>query len=108
MQGDYLPLRFSHRTYHKLKEIDVEAAVTLLEVFLAQRKYLGKTFLEYDTTYDRNDGKTANYAIGSERVLVLLFRDRNGRIFTTVRPQNPQKLRYYSNSKGKLFKIIFD
>lgn len=107
MSEDYLNLNFSHKGFVKLDHIDTDAAVVLLEVFYNQKKYLGNSFVKYDATYIRADGQKGKYEIASEKVIVLLFMDRNGRIFTDVRPHTQEKLRYYSRSKGRLFKINF-
>ena len=98
-------LNISNNGYVKLQEIDTDAAVKLLEVFLNQKKYLSRSFIEYDTTYVSHDGQKRKYEVGTEKVLVLLFMDRNGRVFTDTRPYSADRLKYYSRSKGREFKV---
>lgn len=100
-------LTFSHKGFTKLDHIDTDAAVVLLEVFMNKKKYLGNSFVKYDATYIRNDGQKGKYEIATEKVIVLLFMDRNGRVFTDVRPFTGDKLKYYSRSKGRYFKVNF-
>lgn len=90
--------------YEKLKNIECNEPVILLEVFEKTRNEMGKEFIDYDTLY-KNNGIDEFYKIPDGEYLVLLFRDTYGVIFTTIR--NINKKEYYLKNKGKKFAIEF-
>lgn len=107
-------LKFSHDTYLKLQNID-GPEVLLLEVFLTKKEYLSESFINYDTEYvDETVPTLANYKLPEGELLVLLFKDRRGTVFTTVRNRYSKnngntfdKLPYYRSKRDQFFKLEF-
>ena len=82
-------IKFSHKTYFKLQNIDVDDKIVLLEVFIKTREDLAKEFVSYDTSYTQED-RGAFYELPKGKLLVLLFCDINDRLFTTIRRHTPE------------------
>ena len=107
-------IKFSRTSYFKLFPIDMNDDLILLEVFpIPSKEKLSKQFIEYDTAY--SDESSADlfkfnqfYKLPSGELLVLLFMDSSGSIFTTVRSRYGKlgdKLPYYLDSRGHSFVI---
>ena len=96
-------IKFSHCDYNKFAKVNTHRPVILMEVFSKERTEMHKTFIEYDTT--RANGEA--YTLSKGKHLVLLFRDKTGNIFTTVRPWKPEKEQFYKNKRGKEFRVVF-
>jgi hypothetical protein len=107
-------IKFSRNGYFKLLPIDMLDDLILLEVFpIPSKEKLSKQFIEYDTAF--NDemkmdlfGFNQFYPLPSGELLVLLFMDSSGSIFTTVRSRYGKlgdKLPYYLDSRGHSFII---
>ena len=95
-------IKFSH-IYNKMKNIDLEKSVMLLEVFKVDSANLFPLFVDYDTAYFNK-----NYKLPKGKVLILLFKQDNN-LFTTVRSAwRKSKYDYYLDQKGKEFKIILE
>ena len=106
-------IRFSHRGYCKLNGVDVCAPVKLLEVFQKHYTDLSDIYKGYDTSYlidgVRDGVKSMGfYQLPNALLLVLLFEDKHGKVFTTMRRYAPDKWDYYRRMRGEEFKIIFD
>ena len=100
-------LYFSHTTYDKLKDIDVKNPITLLETFIKTDSNLSDAFVEYDTTYHNGGGKKYNFQLHKGSNIILLFKDKNGSLFTTIRSNSAKKLSYYNAMRGREFFIEF-
>lgn len=106
-------IKFSHK-YYKLDVIADNVSggkhpVTLLEVILTHTSYLHPSFIEYDTTYF--DGtQIQKYPLKTGVILILLFKDYKGNLFTTVRSRygkSGDNLSYYMSKRGEEFEIVF-
>lgn len=111
-------IKFSHK-YYKLDNIKLPPSndkarelyfpITLLEVFVKKAEDLSPAFVEYDTTYF--DGKQIeHYKLGKGEHLILLFKDYEGNLFTTVRSRygkTGDRFKYYSSKRGEEFAVIF-
>ncbi len=106
-------IKFSHN-YTKLAGISQKITggkhpVTLLDVFVKDAKELSPDFIKYDTTYiEGTDFK--NYKLPTGVVLVLLFIDFKGNLFTTVRSEygkTGHKFPYYNSKRGEAFEIVY-
>ena len=100
-------IKFSHGDYHKLRHIYVGEDIQLLEVFVGDSDKLSFSFVTYDTTYDEN-GDKHNFILPKGKVIILLFMDISGSLFTTIRRYTPKKYEYYHGSRGYLFKVKFE
>lgn len=112
-------IKFSHK-YYKLDNIAEQfknenntpklcKTAILLEVFTKNSPDLHSAFVEYDTTYF--DGKQIeSYKLPAGPLLILLFKDWKGNLFTTVRSRfgkSGDKLPYYMSKRGEEFEIVF-
>lgn len=102
-----LIIKFSHE-YTKLGIIPDKAK--LLECFVKQSEELSEDFINYDTCYlSPDENRFQNYQLPEAKpVIILLFlieNTFNPKTFTTVRPYNFFKYKYYSELRGKEFKI---
>lgn len=112
-------IKFSHK-YYKLDVIADNASggkhpVILLEVFSKHLEELHPSFIKYDTSYF--DGKNIEeYKLPNKGLIVLLFKDYKGNLFTTVRPRmkylqhantTVDKYNYYMSKRGEEFEIVF-
>ena len=104
-------IKFSHE-YDKLKGLDLCAPVRLLEVFLKDEADLHPVFRGYDTAFSVvKDGlmQMGFFALPKgQRLLVLLFQDKAGKLFTTMRRCTPENSRYYMASRGEFFKVVIE
>ena len=105
-------IKFSTLSYYKLKDIVDDQPVILLEVFqVSSVEGLSKSFLDYDTKY--KDDQTligdSHFKIPkSGSLLVLLFIDERGRLFTTIRSRygkSGDKYTYYRSKRNCHFWI---
>lgn len=97
-------IKFSHR-YTKMFGITVNGEkALLLQVFPIDHKDLSNVFIAYDT--EISDTKE-HYKLPTGKLLVLLFINDNGTVFTTIRRWTPQKAEYYTGLMGKEFEITF-
>ncbi len=108
-------IKFSH-AYYKLDNIAEQyknenntpklcKTAILLEVFTKNSPDLHSAFVEYDTTYF--DGKQIeSYKLPTGPLLILLFKDWKGNLFTTVRSRwgRHESVNMKSNSKGVTIK----
>lgn len=99
---------FSHRTYDKLKNIDVDNPIRLLEVFSKTKANLSETFINFDATYKSTKGQNKRFNLHDGMNIILLFQDSKGNLFTTVRSYTVKKFNYYSFMRGKEYMISFD
>lgn len=100
-------IKFSHKTYFKLQNIDADNKIVLLEVFIKTKDDLYREFISYDTAYTQ-DGRGIFYVLPEGKLLVLLFCDINDRLFTTIRRYTPSKLEHYMSKRGELFRVVFN
>jgi hypothetical protein len=107
MLNDVMEIKFSHRDYRKLRHVCIDDDLVLLEVFTGQSDKLSFMFTEYDTVYDEN-GVRHNFVLPRGKVIVLLFLDINGNLFTTTRRYTDRKYEYYIGSRGKIFRVKFE
>lgn len=103
-------IRFSH-TYFKLNymtgdnnNVTPVQGATLVNVSKVSLKDLPQKFLNYDTTYPNG-----TYPLKDGEYLLLLFVTTDYKndefIFTTIRPYNKQKEKYYKELAGKYFSV---
>ncbi|MCB1144489.1 MAG: hypothetical protein KDK54_19700 [Leptospiraceae bacterium] len=100
-----LIIKFSHE-YYKLNLIP--SKVTLLETFVKQSEELSESFVEYDTRYIlENENKFKYYQLPEAKpmIVLLFYVESSNTTFTTVRPYNYFKYKWYSENRGKKFKI---
>ena len=97
-------IKFSH-TYVKFKGLKTDKTVTLIWAMLVHKEDLSEYFLEYDTKY-YSGGEKHNYPLKPTIYLMLFFMDPNGKLFTTLRRNTPEKESYYRSSIGQQFKVI--
>ncbi|HUC38698.1 MAG TPA: hypothetical protein VL944_01035 [Candidatus Acidoferrum sp.] len=91
--------------------------VTLLQIFIVNKKDLSRTFLNYDSTYydEKSRNKTQkHYPLFNGKLIVFLLmaKPNSGkgkpRIFTTIRKWTAQKEKYYRKHSGKTLYIEKD
>jgi len=102
-----MDIRFSHNSYLKLLDVAIDKKVKLLEVFTTRASSFSEDFVEYDTAFIANDGRKINYTLPIGKVIVLLLRDADGVIFTTIRRFTERKYTFYMQSRGKEFDLNF-
>ena len=97
-----MKIKFTHK-YNKLKNDDgtIDSSFKLIDLIPVNLENLSEEFLKYDT----DNGlfqlpKKGNY-------MMLIFQKNKGGIFTTLRRLTPEKLRYYTESIGKIFEVEF-
>jgi len=103
---DNYSIKFSHR-YRKLHVLPSETRprARLLQVIPIDAAELTDMMCEYDATYEDAEGRPVRYPLPVHgKVLVLVFESVGG-IFTTIRPHNDEKERYYRSATGALFFI---
>jgi len=87
--------------------VAITKKVRLLEVFTARASSFSEDFVEYDTAFIANDGRKINYTLPTGKVIILLLKDVNGVIFTTIRRFTERKYTFYMQSRGKEFDLLF-
>lgn len=99
----HLPeIRFT-KWLQKLTCIDTSRPVTLIHVSPTRICRLSGEFLRYDTKFT---GERGYYDLtGLDHIILLMFMDEDGAIFTTLRPITEPKLTYYRSMLGKPFKV---
>jgi hypothetical protein len=90
-------ITFSHK-YEKLKDLNNNDSIKLLEVINVKLENLSNCFLTYDTDGVYKLPKKGNY-------LMLIFEKGLGDIFTTLRSYSDAKERYYTSNIGEFFII---
>lgn len=71
----------------------------LLEVFIVEKRYLHKDFVNYDCAYG-TEGR--NYPLPKGKLVVLLLQARDSKeLWTTVRRCYKSKLDYYRELRGQ-------
>jgi len=100
-------IRFSH-DYIKFLNIKTHKPVHLLEVFEKEKKELHPVFIRYDTSYVDNEDEHGEYKLTDGKLLILVFMDFTGNIFTTIRNSKDGKKEYYTSKRGEVFNIIRD
>lgn len=87
----------------KLVAIDTSQPVTLIHVSPTRVARLSGEFIRYDTRFT---GDRGFYDLtGLDHILLLMFMDSSGAIFTTLRASTAPKLAYYQSMLGKSFKV---
>lgn len=66
-----------------------------------------KDFIHYDTLFYGEKLVEQHYELKEGSYLILLFWS-NGKLFTTIRPHNNQKFKYYFSLIGQEFEIIIN
>ena len=95
-------IRFSHKY---LKLTAVGDRVKLLQIVKIKFSELLEHFVEYDTKY-LNEGKFEFYLLPNSGLgIMMIFKNISNKIFTTIRPFNPQKWDYYKKLEGQWFDI---
>jgi len=102
-----MDIRFTHNSYLKFTNIEIDRRMRLLEVFIAYSSKLSEEFVEYDTSFISGDGSKHNYPLPKGKVIILLLIDPCGGVFTTVRRFTERKYEHYMNSRGKEFCLDF-
>jgi hypothetical protein len=88
----------------KLVGIDTSQPVTLIHASHTRISRLSGEFLRYDTKFS---GERGFFNLeGYDHIILLLFADRDGSLFSTLRPYNEGKLNYYQNSIGQPFEVV--
>jgi hypothetical protein len=107
-------IKFSH-AYSKFFEdingdekrrVDDAYEAILLEVFTVERKALCPAFVEDDTLIEGGCGES--YPLVDGLLLVLLFRTKEGFMFTTIRRWTEKKAGYYRDQRGNTFEVIIN
>lgn len=101
-QQFYKKIKFSAH-YEKLKNINAEEPVTLMEVFIKDREHMEQSFIDYDTTFLGSDKQ---FPLPEGKYLVLLF-NQNGTLFTTIRRYTSHKAAYYFGMRGKKLMVEY-
>ena len=96
-------IKFSHTTYRKLDHIGTSDPVMLLQVLEGFDTNLSQSFIDYDTTYGNNE----QYELPKGRLIILVFKDLLGYVFTTIRRWTPKKEAYYKEQMGEYFEVVF-
>lgn len=87
----------------KLVAIDTSQPVTLIHVSPTRVARLSGEFLRYDTRFT---GDRGFYDLtGLDHIILLMFMDSSGAIFTTLRTITEPKLKYYQSMLGRSFKV---
>jgi len=88
----------------KLENIATHEPVTLMHVSHTRISRLSGEFLRYDTKFS---GERGYFNLeGYDHIILLLFVDAEGSMFSTLRPYNEGKLNYYQSSLGQPFKVV--
>jgi hypothetical protein len=88
----------------KLNQIDIDSPVTLIHVSFTKVSKLSGGLLRYDTRFTYSSGY---YDLtGIEDVILLIFEDNRGMIFTTLRPYTLAKMDYYRSMQDHMFKVV--
>lgn len=103
-------IKFSHeysKFPHRMFEIGITEA-QLLQVFKTHYNELSESFIAYDTHYfepeDSDNDKW--YPLPKTDLLVLIFDVPYLGIFTTIRPWNKEKERYYKSKQCEWFDVV--
>ena len=102
-------IKLSHN-YVKIDNVNIEQPVKLLQIFVTDKSKLSSYFIDYDTKYHSEEKCLPRpvfefYKLPKGTLLVLLFQDYMGNLFTTVRRHTPEKEKYYYGCVGNEFKI---
>jgi hypothetical protein len=98
-----LPEILFNKWLQKLVAIDTSQPVTLIHVSATRVARLSGEFLRYDTRFT---GERGFYDLtGLDHIILLIFMDSSGAIFTTLRPITPDKLAHYQSKIGQPFKV---
>ncbi|RPJ57839.1 MAG: hypothetical protein EHM12_08765 [Dehalococcoidia bacterium] len=98
-------IKFSHR-YFKLPSGIREAI--LVNAVKVRLEDLPKEFIEYDTAYPLEGGKTGYYPLPKEGDYILLLFLGLDKLFTTLRPHNNDKMQYYLALEGETLEVVID
>ena len=100
-------IKFSH-VYQKFIGIDYKEGVKLIEVVPTSYHYLSPHFIEYDTRYENpEDNAPRYYDLPKDKLIILIFQDTKGSIFTTIRRYTNEKFSYYKGCIGEVFNVVF-
>jgi len=97
-------IMFSHK-YQKLKNIQKDKPVVLIDVMSIELSQLSKYFIEYDTMFYSN-GQKDNYPLKDGKYLLLFFVDKGLSLFTTIRRETESKKKYYVENIGYEFEVV--
>ena len=90
----------------KIQRVYANAEAQLLEVFTVD-KGLSPAYVEDDTLIYSIDPQTReHYALTDGILLVLLFKTKEGFMFTTIRRHTPEKEAYYREARGQVFTVV--
>ena len=108
LQYDGRIIKFKH-PFLKLKNVaDTKPARLILALPITHNGGISPHFLDYDTAYVKgNFPMNFKLDLSSGKIL-LIFKDTNGIIFTTLRDRHKgevDRLEYYRENTGKEFKI---
>lgn len=96
-------IRFT-KWLQKLTVIDTSQPVQLIHVSATRIGRLTGEFLRYDTKFT---GDRGYYNLeGYDHIILLMFQDRSGAIFTTLRPYTEPKHSYYRSQIGQEFEVV--
>ena len=95
-------IRFTH-SLTKLSWIKKNHPVTLLHASKTNLSKLSGAFLRYDTRFATRAGYFN--LEGLDHIILLLFEDIEGTLFSTIRSFSPDKFKYYSDLVGSQFAI---
>jgi len=107
-------IKFSH-PYTKLNNIQTSDPVTLLLAIRTHYTKLSPHYIEYDAVYDEpikdgyghtTDTKKAYYPVPCKPLILLIFQDIRGNIFTTLRRHTPRKLDNYQLNVGHTYTLV--
>lgn len=105
MAQAHKPTRIIRFTYAltKLQRINTGMPVTLLHASKTRLSKLSGSFLRYDTRFATRSGYFN--LDGLDEIILLLFEDIEGTLFSTLRSYNEAKFLYYSSNIGQQFTV---
>lgn len=95
-----MEIKFSH-DYFKFCEKKMPFVATLLQCMKTSKQELSEWFLVYDTSYEGG-----RYPIPEGQLIMMIFLDENGKLFTTIRSYNPDKWIYYKQLEGMDIRLV--
>jgi len=98
-------ISFSHQ-YVKIPSGPDSLTAQLIGVFRTDFGDLCNQFIEYDTRYISKEGKVEHYPLPTHGPALMLLLKTNDWLWTTVRPWNEGKERYYRDMLNEEVRII--
>ena len=102
-------IKFSHKYLKFPFDYNENNRAVLLAVHRVKLEKLPKDFIDVDTAYSLEGGKsTGHYELPKAGDYLLLLLWANSGLFTTLRSYNPDKQAYYEKLEGETIEVVID